>query len=70
MTSVSKKHRKETFESLMKRFKKSYERSDFINEVKRREFYEKPSAKRKLAKEFAKKKEQRRQEDQRIKRFP
>ena len=44
MTMVSKKHRKESYESLMRRFKKSCERSDIINEVKRRECHEKPSS--------------------------
>ena len=70
MAKVNRKHKQETFESLMKRFKKSCEKSDVINEVKRREHYEKPSLIRKRSKDFAAKKEQRRQEDQRIKRFP
>ena len=70
MAKVSKKHKQETFESLMKRFKKSCEKSDVVNEVKRRESYEKPSSKRKRSRDFAAKKEQRRQEDQRLKRFP
>ena len=70
MAKVNRKHKQETFESLMKRFKKSCEKSDVINEVKRREHFEKPSLIRKRSKDFAAKKEQRRQEDQRIKRFP
>jgi len=70
MAKVNRKHKQETFESLMKRFKKSCEKSDVINEVKRREHFEKPSLTRKRSKDFAAKKEQRRQEDQRIKRFP
>ena len=70
MAKVSKKHKQETFESLMKRFKKSCEKSDIVNEVKRREAFEKPSAIRKRSRDFATKKEQRRQEDQRLKRFP
>ena len=67
MTTVSKKHRKESFESMMRRFKKSCERSDIINEVKRRECHEKPSSLNKRAREIAKKKEQKRQEDQKPK---
>ena len=67
MTSVSKKHRKESFESLMRRFKKTYERSDTANLVKQREAYIKPSAKRKLSRDIAKKTEERRQEEQQLK---
>ena len=43
MTMVSKKHRKESFESMMRRFKKSCERSDIVNEVRAREHFVKPS---------------------------
>ena len=67
---VKKKHRNESFESLMKRFKKTVEKKDTINEVRKREHFTKPSTKRKLAKEMASKKEQKRQEDQDIKRTP
>ncbi len=67
MTAVTKKHRKESYESLMRRFKKSCERADIINEVKRREFFEKPSSIDKRAREIAKNKEKKRQEDQRPK---
>ena len=67
---VKKKHRGESFESLFKRFKKNVEKKDTINEVRKREFYTKPSTNRKLAKDMAVKKEQKRQEDQDIKRSP
>ena len=70
MTMVSKKHRKESFESMMRRFKKAYERSDTANLVKQREYFLKPSLKRKRARDIAKKAEERRQEDQELKRFP
>ena len=66
---VSKKHRKESFDSLMKRFKKSCEKDDIINVYKAQEFYQKPSAKRKRAKDIAHKREHKRQEDQRLKRW-
>ena len=66
VAKVRKKHNHETFESLMRRFKKSCEKSDILLEVKKREFYEKPSSINKRAREIAKKKEQKRQEDQRI----
>lgn len=66
---IHKKHKHETFESMLRRFKKGCEKGDILNEVKRREFYEKPSLSRRKSREIAKKKESRRQEDQRIKRF-
>ena len=66
---VQRKHKHESFEAMMRRFKKGCEKSDIINEVKKREHYEKPSAVRKRSKEMAVKKELRRQEDQRVKRF-
>lgn len=69
MTAVRKKHKGESFESLMRRFKKSCEKSNILLEVKRREFYEKPSSISKRTRDVAKKKEQKRQEDQRIHRL-
>ena len=42
------------------------EKSNIILDVKKREFYEKPSSIGKRSREIAKKKEQKRQEDQRI----
>jgi len=69
MTSVTKKHRKESFESLMRRFKKSYERNDIANLVKGREYYLKPSLKRHRAKDVAVKIEQKRQDEQKLKKF-
>ena len=67
MSKVRKKHKGESFESLMRRFKRSCEKSNVIIEVKRREQFEKPSVGKKRAKELAAKKEQKRQEDQRQK---
>ena len=69
MTIVRRKHNGESFESLMRRFKKSCEKSNILLEVKRREFYEKPSSISKRTRDIAKKKEQKRQEDQRIHRL-
>ena len=66
MTTVRRKHKGESFESLLRRFKKSCEKSNVLLEVKKREFYEKPSSISKRSREIAKKKEQKRQEDQRI----
>ena len=69
MTTVRKKHNGESFESLMRRFKKGCEKSDTLLEVKKREFFEKPSSVGKRTRDIAKKKEQKRQEDQRIHRL-
>ena len=66
--AVKKKYKNESFESMMKRFKKNVEKRDLINEVKKREHYIKSSTRNKLAKEIAKKREKRRQEDQKINR--
>ena len=66
---IQRKHRHETFESMMRRFKKGCEKSDIINEVRTREHYEKPSMTRRISRQIAAKKELRRQEDQRVKRF-
>ena len=66
MSMVRRKHKGESFESLIRRFKKTCEKSNIILEVKKREFYEKPSSVRKRTRDVAKKKEQKRQEDQRI----
>ena len=65
---ITKKHKGESFESLMKRFRKSVEKSDILNEVKAREHYVKPSTKRKLSREIAKKREKKRQDEQSLKR--
>ena len=67
---VEKKHRNESFESMMRRFKKGCEKTDVLNEVKKREYLEKPSMMRRISKKMAVKKELRRQIDQRENRFP
>ena len=67
---VQRKHKHETFESMVRRFKKGCEKSDIINEVKKREHFEKTSMTRRISRKMAEKKESRRQEDQRVKRFP
>jgi len=65
---INKKHKGESFESLMKRFRKSVEKSDILNEVKDREHFTKPSTTRKLSKEIAKKREKKRRDEQSLKR--
>ena len=67
---IHKKHKHETFESMLRRFKKGCEKSDIINEVKKREFYEKGATTRRKSREMAVKKELKREEDQKINRFP
>ena len=67
---VRKKHKTESFDSLFRRFKKTVEKKDTINEVRKREHYIKSSIKRKLAKELAQKKEQKRQGELDIRRIP
>ena len=67
---INRKYKGESFEAMMRRFKKGCEKSDTINGVKKREHYEKPSLTRRRARELAVKKELKRQEDQRLHRFP
>ena len=67
---IHRKHKHESFESMMRRFKKGCEKSDIINEVKKREHFDKPSMVRRLGRKAAVKTELRRQEDQKLKRFP
>ena len=66
---VHRKHKHETFESLMRRFKKGCEKNDIVNEVRKREHFEKPSMTRRINRKVAEKKELRRQGDQRVKRL-
>ena len=65
---INKKHNGESFESLVKRFRKSVEKSDILNEVKARENYIKDSTTKKLSREIAKKREKKRQDEQSLKR--
>ena len=67
---VNRKHKHESFEAMMRRFKKGCEKSDILNEVKKREHFEKPSMTRRISRKMAVKKESRRQEDQDLNRFP
>ena len=66
---ISKKHKQESFESLMRRFKKGCEKGNILLEVKKREHYERPSIGRKKRRALAISKEKKRQEEQRIHRF-
>ena len=51
----------ESFEKLMRRWKRAVEKDDIMNELRKREFYEKPTAARKRAKAAARKRWERKQ---------
>lgn len=59
MPRVTLKHKGEYFESLMRRFKKSVEKANTLQDARKHEFYEKPSAQRKREKAAARKRAQR-----------
>lgn len=59
MPSVERKHPKESFEAMFRRFKRAVEKADIVKEVRKREFYEKPSQVRKRKKAAAVKRTQR-----------
>ena len=67
---VDKKYGGEPFEAMFRRFKKGCEKSNILLEVKKREYYEKPSSIGKRTRDIAKKKEQKRQKEQKLHRFP
>ena len=46
----------ETFEQALRRFKKQCEKAGILSEIRKREYYEKPSVKKKKKREAAKKK--------------
>ena len=54
---ISKKHKQESFESLMRRFKKGCEKGNILLDVKKGEHFEKPSLNRRKRRELAKSKE-------------
>lgn len=51
----------ESFEKLMRRFKRAVEKDDVLNELRSREYYEKPTITRKRAKAAAKKRWERKE---------
>jgi len=58
---IAKKN--ESFEKLMRRFKRAVDKDDIINELRRREFYEKPTQKRKRQRAAAVKRWERKQSE-------
>jgi len=65
MPSAKIRHEKESFESLMRRFKRAVDKAGTIQEVRNREHYEKPSTIRKRAKAAARKRHQRQLQESR-----
>lgn len=64
MPHATKKFDEESFESLLKRFKKAVEKAGVIQEFRNREYYEKPSLIRKRKKAAAVKRAQRLNEEE------
>jgi len=58
MPKVSQKHYNESFEALLRRFKKAVDRADVIKDIRKKEYFEKPTAERKRKKAAAKKRHQ------------
>lgn len=53
----------ESFEKLMRRWKRAVEKDDVMGELRKREFYEKPTSKRKREKAAARKRWERKQSE-------
>ena len=58
MPSVKPKNKYESIDQLLRRFKRSVERADVIKDIRKHEFFEKPTSKRKRKKAAAKKRYQ------------
>lgn len=59
MPVVFPKHKNESFEGLLRRFKRAVEKSDLLKDLRKYEFYERPGDKRKRAKAAAVKRQER-----------
>ena len=70
MAKVKLKHPNESFDSLLRRFKKAVDKDDIIKDFRKHEFYEKPSVKRKRAKAAAIKRAEKRREESDLKPLP
>lgn len=66
----TRKHDHESFEAIFKRWKRAVEKDGLIQELRGREFFEKPSMVRKRAKAAAVKRNQRRVQEERNKMNP
>ncbi len=69
MPKVKPKHPNESFEALLRRFKRVVDNANVIQDVREKEAYEKPTTKRKRKKAAAKKRHQKDLQAQRNK-FP
>lgn len=69
MPQVKPKHPNESFEALLRRFKRVVDNADVIKDVRQKDFYEKPTSKRKRKKAAAIKRHQKDLQTQRNK-FP
>ncbi len=58
------RRKRESFESMLKRFKKSVDNAGILTELRKREHYERPSVKRKRKAAAAKKREYRRMNEE------
>ena len=62
MATVKQKHSNESFDSLLRRFKKAVDKDDILKDFQKHEFYEKASEKRKRARAAAIKRAAKKQE--------
>lgn len=65
MAKATARNKHESFEALFRRWKRSVEKEGILNELREREFYEKPSVRRKRERAAAVKREQRRLAEER-----
>ncbi len=56
--------KEDSIDKVLRRFKSKIKREGILDEIKKREFYEKPNQKRRKRLERAKRREQRRQRDE------
>lgn len=67
MPSVKPKHPNESIDALLRRFKRVVESADIIKDIRKKEYFEKPTAERKRKKAAAKKRHQKEVQAQRNK---
>ena len=67
MPSVTPKHHNESIDAFLRRFKRAVENADVIKDIRKKEYYEKPTAERKRKKAAAKKRHQKEVQIQRSK---
>lgn len=60
MAKVKQKHPNESFEQLLRRFKKAVDNADIVKDARKHEFFEQPSSKKKREMAAAVKREEKR----------